>query len=183
MQRAFPTRENMRTDKLTERGHKWSLGGFGALRSICVVFLFCALMATASPAQTFEILVNFDGTNGARPFDPPVQGLDGNFYGTTFQGGPDNWGTVFKINSAGQLTTIYNFCAKTNCNDGANPLAPLVLGTDGNFYGTTAGGGGPNHGIIFKITPAGKKTTLYSFCAHARGRCGYEAGQSALIEG
>ena len=182
MQRAFPTRENMRTDKLTERGHKGDRGGFDALRSICVVFLFCALMATASPAQTFKTLVNFDGSNGARPFDPPVQGLDGKFYGTTFQGGPDNWGTVFKINSAGQLTTIYNFCAKTNCNDGANPLAPLVLGTDGNFYGL-AGGVPGHHAIFFKITPAGKITKLYSFCGHTRGRCGYEPGSSPLIQG
>jgi len=152
-------------------------------RSVCLLSLLCVAMAIASGAQTYTALANFDGVNGTRPLASLVQGLDGKFYGTTFQGGPNNWGTVFKISSAGELTTLYNFCEKTNCHDGDNPAAPLVLATDGNFYGTTDGGGGPNHGVIFKITPAGKKTTLYSFCAHARGRCGYGPGPSPLIQG
>jgi len=67
------------------------------------------------------------------------------------------------------LTTLYSFCAETNCVDGAEPVAALVEGTDGNFYGTTSGGGlnCPNFqigGAVFRITLAGSLTTLYSFC-------------------
>jgi uncharacterized repeat protein (TIGR03803 family) len=75
---------------------------------------------------------------------------------------------VFKVTSSGALTTLYSFCAKTNCTDGSVPVG-LVLGTDGNFYGTTSEGGisadpcGGDCGTVFKITPAGKLTTLHMF--------------------
>ncbi|MBZ5574748.1 MAG: hypothetical protein LAO09_23070, partial [Acidobacteriia bacterium] len=97
-----------------------------------------------SPAQTFKTLVNFDGTNGGFSYlGPLVQGRDGNFYGTTSIGGTHDMGTIFKMTPKGKLTTLYAFCAQANCADGANPVAGLLLGTDGNFYGTTAGGGEP----------------------------------------
>jgi uncharacterized repeat protein (TIGR03803 family) len=87
-----------------------------------------------------------------------VQGTDGNFYGTTSQGGVNVsnssvGGTVFKITPTGTLTTLYSFCSLTNCADGEAPTAGLVQGTDGNFYGTT-----PR--TVFKITPAGALKTL-----------------------
>ena len=69
-------------------------------------------------------------------------GTDGNFYGTTYLGGNNNGaGTVFKITTQGMLTTLYAFCAQTNCTDGANPGTALLQSTDGNFYGTTYSGG------------------------------------------
>jgi uncharacterized repeat protein (TIGR03803 family) len=104
-------------------------------------------------------------TDGQSSFSSLIQGADQNFYGTALYGGANNAGTVFKINAAGTLTTIYNFCSLANCADGANPYDALIQGNDGNFYGTTyrnsAAGG---DGTIFKLTPAGKLTTLYSFC-------------------
>jgi uncharacterized repeat protein (TIGR03803 family) len=129
------------------------------------------LTAIASNAQTFTTLVNFDNTNGALPVAPPVQGLDGKFYGTTSDGGANALGTVFKITSTGQLTTLYSFCAQTNCTDGANPLAALLLSSNGDFYGTTVGGGTHRGGggTVFKITPAGELTRLHSFCAKHTG--------------
>ena len=181
MQRAFPTRENMRTDKLTERGHKWSLGGFDALRSASALFLFCALTAITTPAQTFTILVNFDNTNGALPTAPPVQGLDGKFYGTTTDGGTNAVGTVFKITSAGQFTTLYNFCSLDKCGDGANPSGELLLALDGDFYGTTSDGGGHGDGEVFKISASGKFTRLGSFRGASRGQGAHPGG--ALIQG
>jgi uncharacterized repeat protein (TIGR03803 family) len=133
-------------------------------KTTCVVALLCAAAAIASPAQTFKTLVNFDGTNGAQPqLMSFVQGADGNLYGTTIGGGAHGEGTVFKLTPSGTLTTLYSFCAQTNCPDGAQPQAALVLGTDGNFYGTTAGGGANTVGTVFKITPEGTLTTLYSF--------------------
>jgi uncharacterized repeat protein (TIGR03803 family) len=139
-------------------------------RTICLVCVFCAVAAIGSSAQTFKTLVSFNGTDGQNPaLGSLVQGLDGNFYGTTFFGGAngDYVGTVFKITPSGKLTTLYSFCAQSNCTDGENPEAGLVLATDGNFYGT-ATFGGPNCepggcGTVFKITPAGKLTTLHSF--------------------
>ena len=171
----------MRTDNLAERGHKWSRGGFGASRSACCFFLFCALTAITTPAQTFTILVNFDNTNGARPTAPPVQGLDGKFYGTTTDGGTNALGTVFKITSAGQLTTLYNFCSLDKCGDGAGPSAGLLLASDGDFYGTTIDGGGHGDGEVFKISSTGKFTRLGSFRGASHSEGAYPSG--ALIQG
>jgi uncharacterized repeat protein (TIGR03803 family) len=87
-------------------------------------------------------------------------------------GGASGNGVVFQATPAGQLTAIYNFCSLPNCADGWQPNDALVLGLDGNLYGTTTVGGtnlftceGPGCGTIFKITPSGQLTTLYSFCS------------------
>ena len=80
-------------------------------------------------------------------------------------------GTVFKITPTGGLTTLYEFCQIVSkhgrCLDGINPMAPLILGDDGDFYGTTtsAGTGNEGGGTVFRITPSGALTTLYSFCS------------------
>jgi uncharacterized repeat protein (TIGR03803 family) len=88
------------------------------------VLLLCVATAIASPAQTFETLVNFDGPNGATPVYPGlVQGLDVNLYGTTLGGGANASGTVFKMTPGGSLTTLYSFCSQTNCTDGSLPQA------------------------------------------------------------
>jgi uncharacterized repeat protein (TIGR03803 family) len=93
-----------------------------------------------------------------------VEGNDGNFYGTTTAGGNtvacgSGCGTIYKITPAGALTTLYQF----DITHGYAPYGPLVLGTDGNFYGTTVDGTSANAGVIFRITPAGKFTLLFSF--------------------
>jgi uncharacterized repeat protein (TIGR03803 family) len=112
-------------------------------------------------------------TDGYEPNAGLVEGTNGEFYGTTSEGGATTLengtgdGTVFKINSKGTLTTLYSFCSKTDCTDGALPNAGLVQATDGNFYGTTVAGGTPiadtDYGTVFKITPEGTLTTLHSF--------------------
>jgi uncharacterized repeat protein (TIGR03803 family) len=72
---------------------------------------------------------------------------------------------VVQLTASGTLTTLYSFCAQSGCPDGSIPAAGLVQASDGNFYGTTAFGGAANDGTVFKITPAGALTTLYSFCS------------------
>jgi len=108
---------------------------------------------------------------------------NGDFYGTTVNGGTNNQGTIFKMTAAGELTTLYSFCAVVQngvCADGAQPNYALVQGSDGNLYGTTSSGGsdGVNdgYGTIFKITLTGTLTTLYSFP-------GYTPPSSALVQG
>lgn len=109
-------------------------------------------------------LATFDGTDGGCPIEPLVQGADGALYGTT---GCTGNGTIFKITPAGVLTTLYGFCSQPNCLDGAGPDSPLLQGSDGNFYGTTAAGGsgcGNNGcGTIYRITPGGTLSTLHYF--------------------
>ena len=103
---------------------------------------------------------------GAEPFGSLVKGKDGNFYGTTSQGGPHGGGAVFKITPDGSVTTLYGFCAQIAnnfCVDGNDPNGGLVQGANGNFYGTTYAGGVNDAGAIFEITPSGKLTTLHSF--------------------
>jgi uncharacterized repeat protein (TIGR03803 family) len=98
--------------------------------------------------------------DGANPAAGLVQAANGNFYGTTENGGANEEGTGFEITAKGELTTLHSF----DLTDGANPVAGLVQATNGNFYGTTQFGGANGYGTVFEITPAGKLTTLHSFC-------------------
>jgi uncharacterized repeat protein (TIGR03803 family) len=138
---------------------------------IWMVVLSCVPVAIPSPAQILTSLHSFDGTDGSYTLAGLVQGNDGNFYGTTYQGGAncsadDGCGTVYKITPGGALTTLYNFCTQTGCADGKHPQwRGLVQASDGNFYGTTGGGGANSRGTVFKITPSGALTTLWSFCS------------------
>jgi uncharacterized repeat protein (TIGR03803 family) len=110
------------------------------------------------------------GADGGNPYyGALVEGNDGNFYGTTYGGGmvggnfPQGTGTVFRITPTGTLTTIHTF---TGGADGYGPEGGLVLGSDGNFYGTTAYGdfssNTANGGTVFKITQDGVFTTLHT---------------------
>jgi uncharacterized repeat protein (TIGR03803 family) len=125
-----------------------------------------------TPAGKLTTLNNFcslpNCSDGAGPVAALVQGADGYLYGTTSGAGSGD-GTVFKITVVGKLTTIYNLCSLANCSDGDNPSGALVQATDGNFYGTTWGGGEllcgffSGCGTVFKITPGGVLTTLLTF--------------------
>jgi uncharacterized repeat protein (TIGR03803 family) len=129
-------------------------------KNACGVVLLCAAATVYLPAQTYTPLFSFNRYNGGWP-SAVVQGIDGNFYGTTNSGGsPKNDGTVFKLTPAGKLTTLHRFSGGV---DGATPRAALVLGTDGNFYGTTNLGGPNNSGTVFKMKPGGRLTILHSF--------------------
>ena len=143
-----------------------------------------------TPAGVETQLYSFVGTpnDSANPAAVLIKGADGNFYGTTVFGGANGGGTddgsVFKITPAGAETMLHSFGASAT--DGVNPMAGLILGTDGNFYGTTESGGvhcsaeGDACGTVFKITPAGVETILYSFGATSTDGNTPEAG---LIEG
>jgi uncharacterized repeat protein (TIGR03803 family) len=129
----------------------------------------------ALPAQTLTTVHSFGRRGqGLRP-NKLVQATDGNFYGTTYVGGvgacPRGCGTVFKITPGGSLKTLYSFCTQgefpETCPDGYYPVVGLLQAANGDIYGTTSQGGanGSAGGTVFKITPAGKLTTLYGFCS------------------
>jgi uncharacterized repeat protein (TIGR03803 family) len=156
----------------------------GRAAGLVAAILVTLAGAAVAPAQSFRVLVNFDGSDGFGPVAGVVQGLDGSLFGATSVGGSNGseclglgCGIIFKVTLGGTLTTVYNFCSQTHCTDGNAPVAGVTLGTDGNFYGITESGGTNNNaelcpytyldgcGTVFKVTPTGALTTLYNFCS------------------
>jgi uncharacterized repeat protein (TIGR03803 family) len=145
-------------------------------KGVAVVLLLLKWATSGSSGQTLTTLYQFGSSisngialDGSIPEGALVQGSDSNFYGTTHDGGTYGWGTIFRISPSGSYTTLYSFANSSA--DGANPLAGLVLGRDGNFYGTTLGvrtnvshgTGLSGNGAVFRISPSGSLTNLHFF--------------------
>ena len=111
-----------------------------------------------TPSGTLTGLHNFcaqgwpDCADGFYPDGGLVQATDGNFYGTTLDGGANQDGTVFEITAGGTLITLYAFCTQANCTDGRYPHAGLLQATNGNLYGTTSNGGAKDSGTVFSLS-------------------------------
>ena len=131
-----------------------NFGGYGTVFKISTNGTFTSLYAFGSIQDT-----NGNPLDGANPQASLAQGRDGYFYGTTYYGGTNDAGTVFKISTNGVMNTLYSF---TGGNDGDGPNG-LVQGGDGYFYGTTQSGGINGGGTVFKINPSGAFTSLHSF--------------------
>jgi uncharacterized repeat protein (TIGR03803 family) len=128
----------------------------------------------ANASVVFTNLFSFSGTNGSEPEGQLLQASDGNLYGTTRETtlekhgnsgfGIYGHGTVFRITTNGVFTTLASFAPLRDTNaNGAYPRAGLIEGNDGNFYGTTTGGGTKGQGTVFKVTTNGILTFLASF--------------------
>jgi uncharacterized repeat protein (TIGR03803 family) len=135
-----------------------------------------------APGGTFTLLHTFSGAaDGSEPMSALVEGTDGNFYGVAQYGGSGNSGTVFKISSTGSFSLLYSF---TGGDDGAQPLASLLQGDDGNFYGSTPHGGdftdcpSVGCGTLFEITSSGAFTLLWTFT----GGTGGSSTETSLVE-
>src|ERR1700730_4953829 len=117
----------------------------------CALFVLWATTTVILPAQTFKSLHSFDNTDAAFPWATRVQGNDGNFYGTTQNGGntacTSGCGTIFRIAPNGRVIT-FNF----DGTNGSQPIAGLVQAANGDFYGVTTTGGTFNLGTVFKFT-------------------------------
>ncbi len=117
-------------------------------------------------AGTFTVLHLFGFSEGTLSYSGVTQAADGSLYGTTYGGGSQNDGTIFKLDPSGKLTTLHTFWPYETPLDGSYPTGGLILGTDGNLYGTTDGGGANNGGIVYKTDPKGAFSVLYSFYGH-----------------
>jgi uncharacterized repeat protein (TIGR03803 family) len=126
----------------------------------CALFAICLAIAINSSAQTPTVLYNFVNSS---PTAPLVQGADGNFYGTMAGGNIGFEGNVYKLTPSGTYTSLFDFCSD-GCSDGQFPFGPLLLATNGYFYGTTEEGGTALEGNVYKITASGTETSIYSFC-------------------
>jgi uncharacterized repeat protein (TIGR03803 family) len=136
-------------------------------------------IAVTCAMRTDSVLHSFSGVpgDGAEPwYGSLLLASDGNFYGMTYLGGAYDGGTVFKVTPLGIETVLWSF---GNGNDGNSPYGSLIQGRDGNFYGMTNLGGLYGRGTVFKITPAGVETLLWSFGNGNDGSNPY----GSLIEG
>jgi uncharacterized repeat protein (TIGR03803 family) len=115
----------------------------------------------------YSFCAQYNCADGEFPSAALVFDQKGNLYGTTLFGGAHaaGAGVVFKLTPEGRETVLYSFCAQTNCTDGQSPSGGLVLDLKGILYGTTEFGGAYTGGVVFKVTPEGKETVLYSFCS------------------
>jgi len=161
-----------------------------SLRKRCVILVLVVLglLLSAAWAQTESVLYSFcaqkNCSDGAVPYSGVVFDQKGNLYGTAQYGGAhgdrgNGGGGVFKLTPEGKETLLYSFCALDKCSDGAVPGGALVFDRQGNLYGGTGYGGAYNGGALFKLTPEGKETVVYSFCAQKN--CADGGGPSAPI--
>ena len=134
---------------------------------VCGALLLTVVMPSAATAQSLVVLHTFSGqfhSDGSSPSAGLVADSAGNLYGTTYDGGTFDFGTVFELPAGGGEKILHNF---TGGMDGAYPTAALVVDSSGNLYGTTKlGGHGAcdiGCGVVFKMTPQGKETVLYAF--------------------
>jgi uncharacterized repeat protein (TIGR03803 family) len=142
-------------------GNLYGTTYFGGAHAFGTVF-------KVTPSGTETVLYSFaGGSDGEHPYAGVIQGSDGNFYGTTYQGGAGGFGTVFKLTPSGTETVLYSFAGASG--DGAYPEAGVIQGSDGNLYGSTLQGGASGLGIVFKLTTNGTETILHAFAGASDG--------------
>lgn len=148
---------------LASSGDFYGTTSNGGAKNYCLQEQGCGTIFTMTPGGTLTALYSFCAIascpDGANPFGGLVEGVDGDLYGTTSNGGAKFLGTVFKITRGGTLTTLDAFDSQ----NGANPYGGLVQATNHEFYGTASGGGVNGDGTIFEITQAGGLRTLHTF--------------------
>jgi uncharacterized repeat protein (TIGR03803 family) len=126
----------------------------------------CGTVYRITPTGNETLLYSFKGGNdGAWPYGGLIKDSAGNLYGTTYQGGTDNAGTVFKLTPNGIETVLHSFGPG---NDGGFPYGDLIIDSKGNLYGTTSGGGIGGNGTVFKVAHNGTEKVLYAFAGYPK---------------
>ncbi len=123
---------------------------------------FCGTIIQLSTSGILNNSYSFPcGSGGSFPIGPLVQAANGNFYSTTQDGGANGEGVIYQVTTGLAVTVLHSF--GVNFGDGTFPSAGLILGTDGNYYGATADGGGNGDGTLFNTSTSGSYSGLYSF--------------------
>jgi uncharacterized repeat protein (TIGR03803 family) len=142
------------------KGNLYGTTELGGSSNVGTVF---ELDTTGEETVLYSFTGGTGGPDGANPVGL-VMDAAGNFYGTTAEGGAfGNWGTVFRLDAAGNETVLYSFTGGGGTTDGNNPAAGLVPDAAGNLYGTTEFGGNFRSGTIFRVDSTGNETLLYTF--------------------
>ncbi len=159
-------------------------------KTLLTLAIACAALsfslAACAQAQTMNYFADFNGSNGWEPYASVVQATDGNFYGAGTNGILGGGGNMFRMTPSGQITSIYEFCSLPGCADGAGVESAPVVGSDGNLYGVTVGGGGNSltgsaGGTVFQMTLDGKLKVVYTFCSMSN--CADGATPNGIILG
>jgi len=146
-------------------GHLYGTTYFGGDRNAGVIF---RITRTGLLTRLYSFCSEYACFDGENPNAGLTLGDDGNLYGTTTAAG-DAHGTVYRMTPQGELTDVYKFCSQGYCPVGDDPSAPLILGSDRNFYGTTVYGGDINNcfemgcGTVFRMSPKGNRKTVHEF--------------------
>ncbi len=132
-----------------------------ALNSVSSGGAVLTVLPLTVPGASLAILHLFNAdSNSYNPYAGVVQAADGNFYGTSLNGGSQDYGAIFKLSPAGALSVLRSF---TNGPDGATPFAGLIQASDGNLYGASFQGVSSFYGTIFRLRTSGVFSPLYSF--------------------
>jgi uncharacterized repeat protein (TIGR03803 family) len=157
---------------MTSQKQRWAwisktgLGAANAALALAAVLGLGMVATQPALAQTFTQLYSFSYTDGSEPFASLFRDQADNLYGTTAVGGSAALGTVFKLDTSGNETVLYNF---TGGAVGGFPYGALVGDTAGNLYGTTAeGGDSSSYGVVFKLDSGGTETVLHTFTGERR---------------
>jgi uncharacterized repeat protein (TIGR03803 family) len=127
-------------------------------QAIWIFVLLCgSLLAASAAAQTFGLVHRFGANGEAR--SSLVHAMDGFFYGTTYGDGSSGVGSAFRVDAAGNFTTIHSF----QYPEGAHLFGALIQATDLSFYGVASQGGSHDLGTIFRMEPSGNVTVLHNF--------------------
>jgi len=148
---------------------------------VTLALLTAILLASAAPAQTFKVVYSFSFTDGSSPNGSLLRDADGNLYGTTLFGGKSNRGVVFKLDSTGHYTSLYQFTGQT---DGGLPIGRLIRDSAGNLYGVTSLGGDPtcSCGTAFELQTNGTLTVLHAFQGGQDGAQNSGQGELGLVQ-
>lgn len=140
--------------------------------ALLIILMMAATTARPAAAQTFSVLHEFAGvpTDGSGPRGGLVRDAAGNFFGTTFTGGSDGEGTIFKLTPAGQESVLFNF----SISDGAFPASGLLLKA-GNLFGTADEGPG-GAGVLFRLAKDGTEVPFHAFQGGQNSEAAVPAG-------
>jgi uncharacterized repeat protein (TIGR03803 family) len=151
-------------------GNFYGVTSAGGVTASCEIG--CGTIFKVTPAGKESVLYRFTGgADGSGPNWPVTLDAAGNLYGYNFNthSSDEGDGIIYKLTPDGAFSIVYTFCSLSNCADGSIPSGSLIFDMSGNAYGVTSLGGAFNLGTVFKLTPEGVESVLFSFPGGSNG--------------